>query len=378
MERAASLRELAIVFLRLGLTSFGGPAAHIALMREELVRRRGWLTDQAFLDLVGAANLIPGPTSTELAIHLGHRRAGWAGLVVAGLSFLLPAVAIVLALAWAYVAYGSLPQARSLLAGIQPVVVAIVVAAGVSLARTAFRTPALVALALAAVAATLAGVSEIGVLLGGGALALGWWRVRTESGGPATPGAVPVGPAIVAAASGTASIGLLPIFLTFVKIGAVLFGSGYVLVALLRSELVVNLGWIDERQLLDAVAAGQITPGALFTTATFIGYLLAGVPGAAVGTVAVFLPAFVGVAASIPILPRLERSRAARAFLDGVNAVAIALLAVVAWRLAGSAIHGPATLALGVVALAALVSGRVGTLPLVVAGGAIGLLLGLE
>jgi chromate transporter len=388
---ASSLGEVAAVFLRLGVTSFGGPAAHIALMREEFVRRRGWLDDAAYLDLIGAANLIPGPTSTEVAMHVGHRRAGWPGLVVAGLAFILPAVLIVAVLAWVYVSAGTRPQVEALLAGIAPVVVAIIAFAGASIGRTVRQTRLGLVLAIVAVVLVVIRVPEIAVLLGLGVVALivrvGPWsglgpRVgRGVAGAMAATGASshgigglgtgswPIGVATIAVVTATPAL----IFLEFAKIGAVLFGSGYVLVALLRSELVTGLGWITETQLIDAVAVGQATPGPLFSTATFIGYLVDGPVGATAATVGIFLPAFVAVAISIPILARLRASVRARAFLDGVNAASVGLLAVVAVQLAVGSIVDVLGLATMIGAFALLWRG-VGTGWLIAGGAAIGLI----
>jgi chromate transporter len=355
-----------VVFGRLGVSSFGGPAAHVALMRDEFVRRRAWLDDAQFIDLLGAANLIPGPTSTELAMHIGHRRAGRAGLVVAGLAFLMPAVLIVGALAWLYVEQGERPALGALLTGITPVVVAIIAHAGWSIARAAIATPVAAALVAAAVAAVLAGVPEIVVLLGAGLLAV----VVREAGRPGL--GIVLGTAPLAAT--TAAVASIPaIFVTFLKIGAVLFGSGYVLVALLRSELVDDLGWLTEAQLLDAVAIGQATPGPLFSTATFIGYLVGGPAGSIAATVGVFLPAFLAVALSIPILDRLRGSDRARAFLDGVNAAAVALIGIVAVQLAMTAFRDALSVAIGLAAVLALALG-VGSGWLILAGAAIGLI----
>jgi chromate transporter len=366
------LREIAGTFLRLGLTAFGGPAGHIALMRDEFVRRRGWLDDPTFVDLIGAANLIPGPTSTELAMHIGHRRAGRAGLVVAGLAFVLPAVVMVAVLAWVYVQYGRPTQVGALLDGIAPVVVAIVAHAGWSIARSALRGPFQIAVLAGAIVAVLFGTSEIAVLLGAGVLAV---VARAGLGrGPlaiAIAGWTSPWTAVTVAVTGSVAAPLL-IFGVFLKIGAVLFGSGYVLVALLRSELVEGLGWITETQLLDAIAVGQATPGPLFSTATFIGYLVGGPSGAIAATVGVFLPAFLAVALSIPVLDHLRDSVRARAFLDGVNAAAVGLLAVVAAQLALASIRdvgGAATVAL---AFVLLIRG-VGTGWLIAAGAALGL-----
>jgi chromate transporter len=363
------LLDLALVFGRLGLTSFGGPAAHVALMRDDVVRRRRWLDDAAFIDLLGAANLIPGPTSTELAMHIGHRRAGRSGLVVAGLAFLLPAVLIVAAIAWLYVEAGQRPEFGALLAGITPVVVAVIADAGWSIGRTAIRTPFAVVLFVGAIVAVLAGVPEIAVLLGAGIIAI---VVREATRGAAAAqaaiGGVTAGVGVAAATVATAPA----ILLTFLKIGAVLFGSGYVLVALLRSELVTGLGWITETQLLDAVAIGQATPGPLFSTATFIGYVVGGPVGSVAATVGIFLPAFAAVAISIPILDRLRSAARARAFLDGVNVAAVALIAIVAVQLAVTAFRDPLAIATGIGALVALAAG-LGSGWLILAGALLGL-----
>ncbi|HVL11327.1 MAG TPA: chromate efflux transporter, partial [Gemmata sp.] len=329
------LRTVAGLFLRLGATSFGGPAAHVALMEDECVRRRGWLTHAEFLDLLGATNLIPGPNSTEIAIHIGHRVAGWPGLVVAGACFILPAAVIVGLLAWVYVAYAELPPVAGVLYGVKPVVIAVVVQALWRLGRSGIRTPLVAAVAVAATVLAALGVHELLVLFGMG-LAVPVVRglfVRPRSAAPAVLLAVPTLPAVGVAAA-PASFGLGPLFLFFLKVGSVLFGSGYVLLAFLRADLVERYGWLSERELLDAVAVGQVTPGPVFTTATFIGYLLGGPAGAAVATVGIFLPAFVFVALSVPLVPRLRRSKVAGAFLDGVNAASLALMAVVTVQLA--------------------------------------------
>lgn len=351
-------------------------------MRDEFVRRRAWLDDAAFVDLIGAANLIPGPTSTEVAMHVGHRRAGWAGLIVAGLAFLLPAVIIVGVLAWAYVEFGSLPAVGALLIGIAPVVVAIVAHAGWSIARTAVRTRLGLAIAVVAVAATLAGASEIVVLLGLGAVAP-LWRLARRTGSIMAAGAIgwiermptthgdQLAVAILWAVNFVA-VSPLAILGEFLKVGSVLFGSGYVLVALLRAELVDGLGWVSEGQLVDAVAVGAATPGPLFSTATFLGYLVGGPVGAVVATVGIFLPAFVAVALSVPLLDRLRRSALFRAFLDGVNAAAVGLLGVVAAHLAIAVVTDPVAVAVALVAFGLLLRG-VGTGWLVGLGVAVGL-----
>ena len=368
------LREVALYFLRLGVVAFGGPAAHIAMMREDLVRRRRWVTDDEFLDLLGITNLIPGPNSTEMAIHLGYRRAGAWGLVLGGVCFIVPAMAIVLSLAWAYVRWGSLPVATSLLYGVKPVIIAIVVQAMWGLARTAVRGPLLAAAFVAAAALALAGVHELVVLFGAGALAALLAARSRAAAGVITllVSATPLR-ALAAAAVAGSGVALGTMTLIFLKIGAVLYGSGYVLLAFLRRDFVERLGWLTDRQLLDAVAVGQVTPGPVFTTATFIGFVLAGVPGAVLATVAIFLPSFVLVAVSRPWLPRLRGARRAAAFLDGVNVAALGLMAAVAWQLGRAAIVDVLTLVLALGSAVLLVTTRVNSVWLIAAGGALGI-----
>lgn len=377
--RGAALWELGWLFLRLGATAFGGPAAHVAMMDDEVVRRRGWLTRQEFLDLYGATNLIPGPNSTELAIHIGHRRAGWAGLLVAGGCFILPAALITLGVAWIYVRFGALPEMSALLHGIKPVIIAVVAQALWGLGRTGLRSKLSVALALLCVGANLLGVHELALLAGAGVLSvvhrLGAGRSAGSSPGAAV--AVPLAGGAAAPLAGVAAagvpFGLQPLFLFFLKVGSVLFGSGYVLLAFLRADLVERYGWMTEAQLLDAVAVGQVTPGPVFTTATFIGYFLGGVPGAAVATAGIFLPSFFFVALSGPLIPRLRRSAVASAFLDGVNAASLALMAVVSCQLARAAVIDWLTLALALASTILLVRYRVSSFWLILAGGALGL-----
>jgi chromate transporter len=373
---AGGLAEIARLFLKLGTIGFGGPAAHIALMEDEVVRRRGWLSRERFLDLLGATNLIPGPNSTEMAIHVGHQRAGWRGLVVAGVSFILPAFLIVLACAWAYVRYGTLPAAEGLLRGVKPVIIAIVLQALWGLGRTATRTRLLAALALVSLAAAAAGVHELAVIFGAGLLAalLAWAR-STSASRVHGIGILPLGAAAVASSAAAAPFSLSSLFLVFLKIGSVLFGSGYVLLAFLRSDLVVRRGWLTEGQLLDAVAVGQITPGPVFTTATFVGYVLGGVGGAVVATVGIFLPAFVFVALSGPLVPRIRRSPVAGAFLDGVNVASIALMALVTAQLARAAIVDAWTAAIAVVAALLLLRLRASPAWLVPVAALLGLVL---
>jgi chromate transporter len=376
-----TLRELAWLFGKLGFTAFGGPAAHIAMMEAEVVRRRGWLSRERFLDLIGACNLIPGPNSTELAIHIGHDRAGWRGLIVAGACFILPAVAIVSALAWAYVRFGALPELAGAMYGVKPVIIAVVVQALWGLGRTAIKSALLGAIAVAALGAVLVGVDELAVLGAAGALAAIAHHVRVRRPPAASWLPLPLlgaGAGASAATTATAgaataaSVGLWPLFLVFLKVGAVLFGSGYVLLAFLRGDLVDRLHWLTESQLLDAVAVGQFTPGPVFTTATFVGYLVDGPAGAGVATVGIFLPAFVFVAISGPLVPRLRRSPTAGAVLDGVNAASLALMAAVTLRLGVAALVDAPTIAIAAVSAVVLIRYRPNSAWLVLAGGVIG------
>lgn len=377
--KAKELTALAGLFLKLGTTAFGGPAAHIAMMEDEVVRRRGWLTREEFLDLLGATNLIPGPNSTEMAIHIGHRRAGWPGLLVAGCCFILPATLIVSVIAWAYVRFGKLPNAEGLLYGVKPVIIAIVAQALWGLGRTALKTKPLAVIAAAAAALSFLGVNELLILFGTGFLVLSARSVMRKSASPITPllGIAPALPLAVSAgatAVAAAPFGLWPMFLFFLKVGSVLFGSGYVLLAFLRADLVDRWGWLTENQLLDAIAVGQITPGPLFTTATFIGYLLGGAPGATLATVGIFLPAFVFVAISGPFVTRLRRSPAMAAFLDGVNAASLALMAVVTWQLGRVALCDWPTASLALISVVLLLRYRLNSTWLVLGGAAVGLL----
>jgi chromate transporter len=368
------LAEVARLFLKLGIMGFGGPAAHIAMMRDEVVRRRRWVSDERFLDLLGMTNLIPGPNSTEMAIHLGYARAGWPGLVLGGSCFIVPAMLIVLALAWLYVRFGATPAATSALYGVIPVILTIVVQAMWALARTAVRGPLLGALGLAVLALSLAGLNELALLFGGGLLAvLARLARRPRVGVAGLVAALGLpGVALGQAVAGAAPVTLGTLTLVFLKIGATLYGSGYVLLAFLRNDLVERLGWLSDRQLLDAVAIGQVTPGPVFTTATFIGFVLAGWTGAVLATVAIFAPSFVLVALSHPLLPRLRGAGGTAAFLDGVNVAALGLMAAVTWQLARGAITDWFTAALAAVAGVLLIRGRINSAWLIVAGAAAG------
>jgi chromate transporter len=383
-ESPNSLRQLALLFLKLGVISFGGPAAHIAMMEDEVVRRRRWLSHDEFLDLLGATNLIPGPNSTEMAIHIGYRRAGRLGLLLAGCCFILPATLIVTTLAWAYVRYGSLPQTDAILYGVKPAVIAIVLQALWGLGRAALKTKTLALIGAAGILLEFIGVNELFILFGaGGAIGVGKWiagRMRRGESSSPTPIALPAlfSKTAILAAQPAYSFGLWPLFLFFLKVGSILFGSGYVLLAFLRADLVERWRWLTEAQLLDAVTAGQVTPGPVFTTATFIGYVLGGLPGAIVATVGIFLPAFFFVAASGLITPRIRRSATAGAVLDGINAASLSLMAVVTWRLGLAALVDWTTVAMLIASLILLIRFRLNSAWLVLIGGLAGLVFRLD
>jgi chromate transporter len=369
-EDDANLRDLALLFAKLGFVAFGGPAAHIAMMRAEIVRRRRWMGEQEFLDLMGASNLIPGPNSTELAIHVGRVRAGWRGLLVAGACFILPAFLMVLALAVLYVRYGSTPQAQGLLYGVTPVVVAIVAHALWGFLRQAVKGSFLAAVGIGALVLYFVGVGELPLLFGGALLVLAVRFVVTRRGEHGTflsPLGLPLG--LLAAPASLA--GPPGIFVSFLKIGSVLFGSGYVLLAFLRSEF-VDPGLLTNQQLLDAVAVGQVTPGPVFTTATFIGYVLAGVPGAVLATVGIFLPGFVFVALTGPIIPRLRDSPVLAGLLDGANVASLALMAGVTWQLGRASLVEPVPALIALAALVVLFATEVNPAWLVLGGGSLG------
>lgn len=364
------LKELAFVFLKLGAIAFGGPAAHIAMMDQEVVKRRQWLSGDQLLDLLGVTNLIPGPNSTELAIHIGYERAGWRGLIIAGSCFILPAMLIVWALAAIYVRYQTVPQVEWLLYGIKPVIIAIVVQALWQLGKKAAKDIPTTLAGVAVIIAFFLGANEILLLLlaGLGVMLAKNWRNRSGMGAwlLPVPGVLALGtPAAVA-------VSWVNIFLFFLKIGSVLYGSGYVLLAFLQRELVEQNQWLTSQQLLDSIAIGQFTPGPVFTTATFIGYLLGGNAGAIAATIGIFLPAFVLVAIINPWVPKLRQSPWASGFLDGVNAASLGLMAVVTYIL------GYAVLVDWLTVVVALLSGiivfrfRVNSVWLVLAGGIVG------
>ena len=385
-EQHNTLAEVVTLFLRLGFTAFGGPAAHIAMMRREVVERRKWVSDERFLDLLSIINLIPGPNSTELAIYLGYLRAGWPGLVIGGICFIGPAMLIVLALAWLYVRYGSLPQAAWLFYGIKPVVIAIIAQALWGLSRSVLKGVVPVTLALLVLVGYLLGVNGLILLVAAGMLfglvrwlerrrkektlatvlpfsMVGmreWWHTLTTTPASLVLTAVPVS--------------LPTLFLTFLKIGAILYGSGYVLLAFLRNDFVQGLGWLTDKQLLDAVAVGQFTPGPVFTTATFVGYLVEGWQGALVATLAIFLPSFLFIATIHPLATTLRRSPWTSAILDGVNIAALALMGGVMLQLGQSALIDPLTWLMALAALIILLRFQINSAWLILAGALVGVL----
>ncbi len=381
-ETRTELKELAVVFLKLGTIAFGGPAAHIAMMDHEIVRRRKWLTREEFLDLLGATNLIPGPNSTEMAIHIGYRRGGWRGLVVAGSCFILPAALMVTVIAWSYVRFGKLPQVEGILYAVKPVVIAVVAQALWALSRSAIKTWTLALAGVVVVALNFAGINELLLLFATGVAicALRGFVDKKQIGmrqilwwfSPAMNGAA------LTIATETTAFGLWPLFGFFLKVGSVLFGSGYVLLAFLRADLVERWHWLTESQLIDAIAVGQVTPGPVFTTATFIGYFLGGLPGALVATLGIFLPAFLFVAISGPLLPRMRQSPVVAAFLDGVVVASMGLMTVVTWQLAGSALVDPLTLLLAALSGLLLIRFKINSVWLVLGGAVIGLIISVK
>ncbi|HVP21736.1 MAG TPA: chromate efflux transporter [Anaerolineaceae bacterium] len=366
------LKDVVLLFLKLGVIAFGGPAAHIAMMHDEVVMRRKWLSEERFLELLGAANLIPGPTSTEMAIYISYQQVGWIGLILGGVFFILPAMVIVMALAWSYVQLGSTPVAIGLFYGIKPVVIAIVAQAVWTLGRKVVKNPLTAILGLAGITLYLLGVNVLVILVAAGIGMMAGKNYKLLASKARTRLILPLTGLFIPGAAVSFSLPVL--FLTFLKIGAVLYGSGYVLLAFLRADFVTNLGWLTDRQLIDAIAIGQVTPGPVFTTATFIGYLLGGVPGALVATVGIFLPSFLFVAFSSPLLPYIRKSALASAFLEGVTIASIGLMVGVTLQLSITALVDPITVIVAVASLALLFRFHLNSTWLIAGGAIIGLI----
>jgi chromate transporter len=378
------IKEIAFVFLKLGTTAFGGPAAHIAMMDDEIVKRRKWVSREIFMDLLGASNLIPGPNSTELAIHLGYKRAGWLGLLTAGVCFIMPAMLIVWLFAFLYQRYETLPELSYLLYGIKPVIIAIVLQALWNLGKTSLKSISTIIAGICVVVCFFLGLNELLLLLLAGVSVMLWVNRHNISKSSAFLALGPIPwltmPKIMVSAEITSKVltmSLTTLFLTFLKIGSVLYGSGYVLLAFLQSNFVERFGVLSSQQLLDAVAVGQFTPGPVFTTATFVGYIIQGNAGAVLATLAIFLPAFVFVALISPWATKLRKSVWLAAFLDGVNAASFGLMAVVSFQLGESALTDVWTVLIAVAALFILVRFKINSVWLVLAGALIGLLLHL-
>ena len=379
------LRSLAALFLRLGFCAFGGPAAHIAMMEDEVITRRGWLTKSEFLDLLGITNLLPGPNSTEMAIIIGYRRAGWPGLLVAGLCFICPAVAIVMVCAVIYQRYHTVPAVEGILYLIKPVIIAVILNALVSLGKKGVKSRTLGVIAVLGAALHFLGVNELALLFGCATLAglLRWFAEQPRPSAKPLLGLAATGALLITVpwvitllATGDTAFGLGPLFVVFAKIGSILYGSGYVLLAFLQADLVNRLHWLSMSQLLDAVAVGQVTPGPVFTTATFVGYLLGGGWGAVVATVGIFLPSFLLVALGEKLVGWMRQSVLAGAFLDGLVAAALGLMAAVAVQFGQAAMIDPLTAAVAVLSAVLLVKYKVNTTWLIGGAAVLGLILG--
>lgn len=370
MAPKKQLRDLFRLFLRLGLTAFGGPAAHIAMMQREVVDKRRWMDHAHFLDLIGATNLIPGPNSTEMAIHIGQERGGWRGLLIAGACFICPAVLITGVIAWLYHDYGRLPQVAAFIFGVKPAIIPVILAAALPLAKRALKTTMLWLIGLAALVIGLLGVNEIYVMFGAGLLALIATTTNRHNG--TLPGLVPVLLQVPAIAASNARI-----FFSFLKIGAILYGSGYVLFAFLDSELVAK-GLLSRKVLIDAIAVGQFTPGPVFSSVTFIGWQMGGWKSAALATLAIFLPSFLFVALSHPLIPRMRRSKSFSAFLDGVNAASVAIILTVCFDFGKATITSWKAIAIAVASMIVVFGfPKVNTAFVILGGSALGYLLSL-
>ena len=360
------LREIALLFLKLGITAFGGPAAHIAIMHQEVVIKKKWLTEQHFLDLIGATNLIPGPNSTEMAIHIGNERGGWKGLIIAGFCFIMPAVLITGCLAWLYKSYGQLPQIQPFIYGIKPAIIAIILVAIYPLSKKSLQTIELGIIGVIALLLSWLGYSEILVLFGAGFVAMGLAAIRLKR----TSAPVSFIPLLIFGNSGFFSSANISLFLSFLKIGAILYGSGYVLFAFLDSELVAK-GIITRQQLIDAIAVGQFTPGPVFSSVTFICFQINGISVAIISTIGIFLPSFVFVALLNPLVRKMRGSILFTAFLNAVNVASIALILLVCYQLGKDSITNWRTILIAIAGIFILLKFRTLNSAIIILGGSI-------
>lgn len=381
MNHKNLLKDIALTFLTLGTVAFGGPAAHIAMMEDEVVNKRSWLNREEFLDLVGVTNLIPGPNSTEMAIHIGFRLAGWRGLLTAGICFISPAVLMVIGFAWVYVNYGKLPLSENIFSGIKPVIIAIVLQALFRFGKSAIKTKSLLVLAILAAVTNILGLSEVLVIFSAGIFNLIFSNLKTiiDKGKSLIFLFLGTGfttkTCLLVNSSNLIDFSLAKLFMFFLKVGSVLFGSGYVLLAFLKADLVDKFAWLTETQLLDAIAVGQFTPGPISTTATFIGYILGGIPGALVATLGIFIPAFFFVAISAPFIPKLRSSKSAGKILDGINVASIALMVVVTFMLGKTILINPLGIGIFVLSLFLLITYKVNSIWLIFVGAFLSILL---
>lgn len=377
-ERMNRLKEITLVFLKLGATAFGGPAAHVAMMEEEIISKRKWISKEKFMDFYGATNLLPGPNSTELAIHLGYERGGILGLILGGVSFILPAMLSVIILAIVYTRYGELPEISGISYGIKPVVIAIILQALIRLAKSALKNIPIIVISIIVVILSFLGLHEILLLASAGVIIMlieNRKKIK-DNKLPMFATYIPIFSTAINA-NGDKHISLPGIFLNFLKIGSVLYGSGYVILAFIEADFVDRLGLISSEQLIDAVSVGQITPGPVFTTATFVGYIIKGLPGAILATIGIFLPAFILVGALNRIIPKLRESTWFGGFLDGLNGASLALMAVVNWKLGVSSIIDLPTAILAGISLLLVFRFKINSAWLILGGGLIGYLLTL-
>jgi len=373
------LREVALVFLKLGFTAFGGPATAIAMMRQEFVFKRKWLSEEEFLDFWGISNLIPGPNATELAMYIGRKYAGWAGMIAAGIFYIIPAMSIVLLLAWVYVRFGTLPALGGILDGIKPVVLAILSSALVGMVRPRLKRTIELMIAAASLLAYLLGVGPLTILLSAGAVmgAVVYFREKKKDRTPPVSVFMPWFLLLGRTETLPAAFSLWRLMWVFLKAGALMYGSGYVLLAFIQDDLVDKLGWLSQAQLLDAIAVGQVTPGPLATTATFVGYLMGGVPAALLATLAMFLPGFLFAALTHRLLVKLRESDVARSCLDGVIFAAMGLMAGITWQIGVTALVDPISIGVALVALFLLLRYELPAPWLILGGAVVGLLKGL-